>query len=300
MTTKNTQSLILIGGYGRSGSTIVDMELSRHFHAHSLGEVRYAKRHVLAGYRTCSCGSEFSECEFWSNYCLGDELLNATSVVEQTNVASGLAMALSQNKKLQIKQLYDSFFDRSSPRQVLVDSSKTSWGAFLRPFVIACALQGRVNIIFIGVYRNPSNVLQSLRSGSNEEMGNKNGKSILSDNVRIASPLLKLIASWTHANTALLVNVFLLRLMRQKALVFAYEDIVKDFSIVTRKCGLYVQSEKEQPNHLIGGNRLAGGKKARIKPVVRQGSDNGFLVEALLWVVLGPIRLGLRLVREKH
>jgi hypothetical protein len=112
--------------------------------------------------------------------------------------------------------------------------------------------------------------------------------------------LLKLIASWTHANTALLVNVFLLRLMRQKALVFAYEDIVKDFSIVTRKCGLYVQSEKEQPNHLIGGNRLAGGKKARIKPVVRQGSDNGFLVEALLWVVLGPIRLGLRLVREKH
>jgi hypothetical protein len=299
VTGKHSRSLILIGGYGRSGSTIVDMELSRHFAAHSLGEVRYAKRHIVAGYRKCSCGADFSDCEFWSNYTQDDQLLNATSVVEHTNVVSALAMAFSSTKKLQIKALFNSFFDRSLPRQVLVDSSKTSWGAFLRPFVLACALKSDVNIIFIGVYRNPENVLQSLRRGSNEEMGNESGKSILSDNKRIGSPLLKLIAGWSHANVAVLLNVLLLRVMGQQAKVFAYEDIVKDFSLVTRSVDLEVQPELGLESHLIGGNRVAGGGDVRIKAVVPSGVGVGVLVRVFLWVGLGLVRVALSLVRVK-
>lgn len=272
------------------------MELSRYFNAHSLGEVRYARRHLDAGYRKCSCGADFSDCPFWSGY---DSLLNDVSVLEHNNVLGSLAMAFSGTSRQQIKNLFDSLYERSSPRKVLVDSSKTSWGAFLRPTVIACALRHDVNIVFVGIYRNPLNVLDSLMRGSNEEMDNSQAKSILSENKRIVSPVLKLIAGWTHANLAVLVNVVALKLMGQTAHVYAYEDVVENFDMVTKGCALESKPDLELQNHLIGGNRLAGDSKARIKPVSQKPSTVSPLLRMLVSTVLAPINLAMACSRVR-
>lgn len=274
----------------------MDMELSRCFNAHSLGEVRYAKRHVDAGYRKCSCGAGFSDCPFWSCY---DGLLNDVAVVEHENVLGALKTAFSAERRGQIKNLFDSLYERSIPRKVLVDSSKTSWGAFLRPTVIACALRDDVNIVFVGIYRNPLNVLDSLVRGSNEEMDNKQAKSILSENKRLASPVFKLIAGWTHANLAILVNTVTLKLMGHTAHVYAYEDVVKNFDIVTAGCDLEPKPDLGQTNHLIGGNRLAGNSEARIKPVSAKPSTVSPVLRLVVSMVLAPINLAMACSRVR-
>ncbi len=59
------KTLVCIAGYGRSGSTMLEMLLARRLDALGLGEVKYAwSRGFLRG-DTCSCGKAAQDCPFW-------------------------------------------------------------------------------------------------------------------------------------------------------------------------------------------------------------------------------------------
>src|SRR5712691_331429 len=54
-----------IGGYSRSGSTLLDCMLGQLPGFFSTGELAYIWTHGLGENRLCGCGSHFMECAFW-------------------------------------------------------------------------------------------------------------------------------------------------------------------------------------------------------------------------------------------
>jgi len=58
--------VLYIGGYGRSGSTVLDRILGAVPGAVSVGEVRSIWGAVLRQDRLCACGQRFSMCPFWT------------------------------------------------------------------------------------------------------------------------------------------------------------------------------------------------------------------------------------------
>jgi hypothetical protein len=54
-----------IGGYGRSGSTLLDRVLGEVDGFFSAGELRHVFREGYLENRLCGCGAPFRECEFW-------------------------------------------------------------------------------------------------------------------------------------------------------------------------------------------------------------------------------------------
>jgi hypothetical protein len=58
--------VVYIGGWGRSGSTLVDRVLGQIPGVVSVGELREVWRHGLVENRPCGCGEPFSDCPFWT------------------------------------------------------------------------------------------------------------------------------------------------------------------------------------------------------------------------------------------
>jgi hypothetical protein len=58
--------VLFVGGYSRSGSTLLDCMLGQLPGVFSTGELAYIWTHGLEQNRLCGCGSRFLECPFWS------------------------------------------------------------------------------------------------------------------------------------------------------------------------------------------------------------------------------------------
>ena len=58
--------VLFIGGYSRSGSTLLDCMLGQLPGVVSTGELAYIWTHGLQENRLCGCGQRFLECEFWA------------------------------------------------------------------------------------------------------------------------------------------------------------------------------------------------------------------------------------------
>jgi hypothetical protein len=66
MNTTQPPTVLLIGGTGRSGSTLLDRLLGELPGFAAVGEVRYTWSEALADNRYCGCGARFLDCPFWS------------------------------------------------------------------------------------------------------------------------------------------------------------------------------------------------------------------------------------------
>ena len=58
-------AVLYIGGFGRSGSTLVERVVQAAPQAVSLGEVVHLWKRGIVGDEPCGCGTRFSECPFW-------------------------------------------------------------------------------------------------------------------------------------------------------------------------------------------------------------------------------------------
>ena len=66
MTQTQPPTILLIGGTGRSGSTLLDRLLGELPGFVAVGELRYTWSEALADNRYCGCGTRFLDCPFWS------------------------------------------------------------------------------------------------------------------------------------------------------------------------------------------------------------------------------------------
>ena len=82
-------TVLYIGGYGRSGSTVLDRVLGVLPDAVSVGEIRSIWGAVLREDRLCACGQRFSACPFWTE--VGDRAFGGwgSPAVERARAAHG-------------------------------------------------------------------------------------------------------------------------------------------------------------------------------------------------------------------
>src|SRR5262249_55555259 len=106
--------LIYIGGYGRSGSTLLEYLLSSHPALVACGEVqRSFRRFEVKKERLCTCGQTLPKCRVWAPF----------------------KEKWSKLKGLPVDELTLSLLESvSGDYEVMVDSSKTARGSFSIPW----------------------------------------------------------------------------------------------------------------------------------------------------------------------
>lgn len=238
MNKKKKITIIYIGGYGRSGSTLLDLILG-HGGGLSLGEVRYANRHITNN-TDCSCGKPVNQCSVWGNIHTFEKDILCSVIATNNNF------------------------------NIFIDSSKNTWGDFYRALKLKNISKTKeTNVYFIHLIRNPIGVYTSLKKGSNEEMqwGRKNDKRIK------LPPILSLFLGWTLSNISGFTLAFF---FRKKYLLLNYQDILngnlpwnklKEMCLDTESIKtLYLQKKPIKcTHHIIGGNRMARKQSIIIK-----------------------------------
>jgi hypothetical protein len=123
--------LVYIGGYGRSGSTLLERLLARNANIVACGEVvRHAHPTYFKRKRMCTCGLSASDCPVWSSF--------------ESDPASHVPLTMA-------------LLSHVSPRYAaMVDSSKTTWLSMMAPFRLYRRL--RHDFLLIHLVRDPRGV----------------------------------------------------------------------------------------------------------------------------------------------
>jgi hypothetical protein len=138
---QKSPKVLFIGGYGRSGSTLLDRILGSIDGFVSVGELRHIWQEGYGENRLCGCGTHFAECPFWTavtQRAFGgrdrldlERVLAAKARVDRyqrlPQLVTGIAGAQWRGElawyTLQLRALYDAIAEESGAA-VIVDSSK--------------------------------------------------------------------------------------------------------------------------------------------------------------------------------
>ena len=182
---------IYIAGYGRSGSTLLDRVLSSHNDITGVGEVchfpKYYNKNLLID-------------EFWTE--IGDKLSkkNSLTTIEKTGKRFEIFIFGSILKKIRPVQYKNykiytqnlaSLITEMDKTKVIVDSSKTAWKQFNRPFILSEIYKAKFTVIFLE--RNLIDVIKSMRKFSNIKKENNE------KNVKMRLPALRAITGYLLA-----------------------------------------------------------------------------------------------------
>jgi hypothetical protein len=118
--------LIYIGGFGRSGSTLIEYLLSENPAVIACGEVLSAL-HASFSKNKCTCGRLTKDCPVWSTF------KNDPSKCEGWS-HQDLTLAL---------------FRQLATGSIMVDSSKTTWGSSFAPFALVSELSDDFRLIHL-------------------------------------------------------------------------------------------------------------------------------------------------------
>lgn len=140
--------VLFVGGYGRSGSTIIDLLLDRVPGIVSVGEFRHLFGRALGDNELCSCGEKFNECTFWTEVIskafpegvnreeIHEAMLQINRVVSTRSLQDPGKMS---PKMKAAAEIYENAFSKAyttvaevSGAKVIIDSSKyPAHGLFL-------------------------------------------------------------------------------------------------------------------------------------------------------------------------
>jgi hypothetical protein len=169
-------TIIYVGGYGRSGSTLLDRILGQHPQIFSGGELlRYSEFSQAS--RPCGCGEPVVNCPVW---CKVRHLTNAIRIPGAPGwLDSCLGLVLgnsaSRSRKNTYSEAQNLLFDSISEishAKMIVDSSKTAYWAAGRP--LALHRDARMQVFFIHLVRHPYSVWASLSRGTNKQLEGRN------------------------------------------------------------------------------------------------------------------------------
>jgi hypothetical protein len=221
--------LVYIGGFGRSGSTLLEYLLTCDPNLVACGEVaRHVRR--FRTQKACTCGRPAKECPVWGPFQLGRKTSHGLD-----HQALTLAM---------FKQVSTKF-------NIMVDSSKTAWGSSFMPFRFRGSLGP--NFLLVHLVRDPRAVCWSTIRSLDR----------VNENVKPTSPLVRCLRTaigWTAANLA--CEIFGL-LHPQNYVRVRYEDLVQIprqvieqiFGKLSSQCQLALEKPRTEANrHQLYGN----------------------------------------------
>ena len=300
------QTIVYIMGYGRSGSTILDILLSNADETTGAGEVAdvytWAKRKL-----PCACGSPLDQCEFWEPILQCSEGRSLGSLGErfetQRSVESHwkyplMALHLLGRETLAryrdtMNSLFGEIFGRSNAKWV-VDSSKTSTPLISRPVTLSRYTRFDVKGIFLT--RDGRGVAWSemKRAGSEERAIRFNSQ---------AMRFWKTLACWACSNVLTFVSAFLLG--SKNVLRVRYEDLceapvetlirISEFTgqDLTRVIETVQHAGELSIGHNVAGNRVRFSKKLRFRPDYEWQEKMPKRFQTAFWLAAWPLSLAL-------
>lgn len=255
----NKLKIIYIAGYGRSGSTALEIAISKRYGFQSLGELTSLYSELLYPFSKCGCGENYKKCELWSsiamsecNFVEASQLMKIYQSIHPISFFLKLKYYFLYKRRANLSE-FEFFLKKPfleylqySNNSVVIDSSKSSWYASLRPLRLSNICP---EIYILHIKRPLMGVIKSVKMGDNKFM--------MGDRVSPKKiPIPRAIISWVVAN----IVAYLLRfkfsytfidqrnLLKNPDLVF--EELDKFFFELNKKERCCKQM------HLVSGNRL--------------------------------------------
>lgn len=257
-----------IAGYGRSGSTILDIALGQHSAVVGAGEITSLTQHAWRNNEFCACGKAIHHCSFWSSVLeewsaggeqgLMDEYCRLQQRFEGLSMATRLLSGAGLGKQFSVytlhtKRLFSAMLSCSG-RQVIVDSSKLPGRA------MALAQIPGIDMRVIHLVRDGRGVAWSLLKGYERD-----AKSGLQKEIKPKS-VFRTALRWSMVNLA--VEYLSRKLGPERVIRVRYEDFTSDPVSVMQKVGTFLEldlsrvgtslqnGEAMGPAHQVAGNRL--------------------------------------------
>jgi hypothetical protein len=268
--------IVYIAGYGRSGSTILDVLLGNHREIFGGGEL-HRLFDEWAGGHPCSCGCSYDQCSFWSQVgpmvreALPELSLPQAHVVSKRveSLFTGALGPFLRTDRHRYARLWDATLEAVSETgatDIIVDSSKSTRKSIRRAQALVQLCGFEVQVIHL--VRDPRAVMWSILRGSNRALG-------AGQRSRVPGGAYRALANWVWTNA--LVHVHLSRSPRLHAVRVRYEDMVSRPVHVVSDLGSFLDVDMEpvlemlrlgrplDPGHGVAGNRLRAGRTLQLR-----------------------------------
>lgn len=268
MTVSAPVRVVYIAGYGRSGTTILDIVLGQHAAIMGAGEITALTRHVWQENEFCACGVPIRDCKFWSlvmqQWTEGWDVSVVSKYDKLQHKFEGLFgfvkifFSVRNGKQLDTyllhtKRLLDAITSNSHA-QIVVDSSKLPGRA------LALARLPGIDLRVIHVVRDGRGVAWSLLKRYQREVKSGLQKEIKSKSV------LRTALRWSIVNIA--TELLSKKLGAQKLMRVRYEDFATSPAEILREIGTFLDLDLSEagatlqsgqsinPRHQLAGNKL--------------------------------------------
>lgn len=259
MTQFGPLKLIYIAGYGRSGSTLLDIGLGEHPDVFGAGEIGEFTRRVWAMNEYCACGSRVRSCPLWS------KVFSSWTADRENALAEYLPEQTAREKIISWRRLFRIDRERfglrtrqlllqislASGRPITVDSNKVPG----RGFVLAST--AGVELYVVHLVRDPRAVVFSMMKTIKRQV-----KAGVQKDLR-PKPLLHTALRWVIVNLA--AEALVARVGRKRSIRVRYEEFVANPHATLRRVLGLVGKEPEQrlddqsaplrPHHQVSGSR---------------------------------------------
>jgi hypothetical protein len=301
--------VVYILGYGRSGSTILDIVLGSDPTIQSVGELDLLSREWED--RSCSCGLSYDACAFWSRVRFHTEKAIGPQAVETREQALRCVETLRAYPLLLMHripscraQAYRELLRAElaaiahvSGKPTILDSSKSAREAAGRALAIR-RIAG-VPVKMIHLVRDGRAVLWSVKRGDNVRLGDGCSE----DAAAFSCPALRAVGGWVLANAIALLTALVSE--RGTVLRVRYEDFVRDPRRELIRIGEFLgrdltaiadrieRGETFAAGHNTGGNRAGKAGPLRLREDREWETRLGRTDRALYWALGWPLALAL-------
>jgi hypothetical protein len=300
-------TVVYLAGYGRSGSTVLDLLLGASGGAVAVGELfMFFRPDETQG---CSCGKPVGECPFWRDVrAKYEELLGEKDAAQDLGLAfrsrveglfaplAGLfAGKLRGEYARHQRALVQAIAEVKGPvsgQPRVVDSSKTAVEVAWRPAALArCGL----SVKMIHLVRDGRGVMNSVLRGCNRKLERGDADPSLS------FPQLRSVIGWSLANFAAWVQGW--RLGPGNTLRVSYEDLTADPAGELSRIGAFLgldlaavierlaRREVIPPAHSISGNRLRHTGVVEVREDDAWRTELPFSARLVYWLFGWPAHL---------
>lgn len=276
--------VLYVAGYGRSGSTVLDVVLGSHTEITGLGELSLIRDELTAEGRRCACGELYGDCQLWGPMARGIEddpdVESIRRVEKRSRVLRLLLGWLPKSDRTAYRDYHTRLWnhlERHAPEgRLLVDSSKSARYTLGRFLALRKICGDDVRVVHL--VRSGSSVMESvvLRGSNWAQEGYTKAPRL---------PGLRALVGWTSTN--IWVSVLGRLLGSERYLMLRFEDLLKDPSGQLERIGAFAgfdpgcllarleNGARFETDHQMGGNRVRKNKSIVLGQVdVGRGSGS--------------------------